>query len=226
MVHSCEYESIPDVEEGHAGNARGLPSATVLIKTAQERYPEAGSEVEAEFLGRLDDAIENAKPRISIPRLLLESASGDAAATSSVGVQDFVAFVKSLKLPTIAFAITLLSGLLLVIMHTNSDIGRAMYPYYACTLTFAASVPDIRKRFMDSTTPAFEKLKNVKEDIERKVDSVADKGLNYLTITEKAMNSALAPIKDKLALVTKFEAMLKKVNPDIDIPGNAIHCLV
>ncbi len=130
---------------------------------------------------------------------------------------DFMAFAKSLKLPTIAFATKAVSGLVVIV--ANSAVLRAMYPYYACILTFAASVPDIRKRFMESIAPVFDKFQTVKDGTERKVEGIADKGLNYLAITEKAMNNALAPIKDKLSLATQFETLLKQFNPDIDIPG-------
>ena len=213
------YESVPDVEEGDGG----LPSSDVLIKAAKERYPEAGTELEAEFLGRLDDAIDNAKPNISVPRLSVEQLqTGSGGASPTLANGDFIAFAKSLKFPTVAFAATLVSGFVVVL--SNSAIVRAMYPYYACLLTFAASVPDIRKRFLDSIVPVFDQLTNMKDGIERKVDGVADKGLNYLSITEKAMNNALSPIKDKLAMVTQFETMLKKIDPDIDIPGTHNRC--
>lgn len=209
------YEAVPDVEEGDGG----LPSSDVLIKAAQERYPEAGTELEAEFLGRLDDAIDNAKPTVSFPRLSVEQLqSGSGQGDAALG--DLIAFAKTLKLPTVAFAITALSGLVVIV--ANSAVIRAIYPYYACILTFAASVPDIRKRFLESIAPVFDKLQNVKDGTERKVEGIADKGLNYLGITEKAMNNALAPIKDKLSLATKLETMLKKINPDIDIPGKPL----
>ena len=52
VADNMSYEPVPDVEQGDQGPL--LPSSDQLIKVARERYPEAGTEIEAEFLGRLD----------------------------------------------------------------------------------------------------------------------------------------------------------------------------
>jgi hypothetical protein len=205
------YQAVPDVEQG----GEGLPPSDALIKAAQERYPEAGTTVEAEFLGRLDDAIDNAKPSITVPRISVEQlGSGDAEGG------DYMALAKALKMITIALAVTLVSTL--IVVATNNPLSRAIFPYYACILIFAASVPDIRQRFLNSIAPVFNEFNTVKEVVERKVDGVSDKGLKYLGITNTAMNNALAPIKEKLSAATKLESMLKKIDPTIDIPGESL----
>lgn len=211
------YEAVPDVELGNEND--GLPSSEALIKAAHERYPAAGSAIEAEFLGRLDDAIANAKPSITIPRLSVEQL-GPGDAKGGDFTADFTALVKSLKIPTIALAVTLASAL--IVVATNNPLTRAIFPYYACILTFTASVPDIRQRFLDSIAPIFNKFNSVKEGVERKVEGISDKGLLYLGITETAMNNALAPVKEKLSSATKLETMLKKIDPTIDIPGESL----
>jgi hypothetical protein len=101
----------------------------------------------------------------------------------------------------------------------NSRLAQTIHPYFSCILTFVASIPEIRKRFIAQITPAFHKFQDTKTVLETKLDGVSDKGLRYLGVTETAMNQALKPINDKLAFVTKFESLLKKADPTIDIPG-------
>lgn len=204
------YEQVPDVE---CGSEAGLPPSVILIAKAKERYPEAGTDIEAEFLGRLDDAVENCRPRISIPRLEL----GQPDSTVGKGSNDLLPLVKSLKLPTTALALTLTSAL--VVILTGNPLLRVIYPYYACVVTFSASIPAIRQRFLGAIGPVLEKFTNMKETIERELTKVSDIGLSYLDITESSMNRALGPINQKLAAVTKLETMLQKVDPTIDIPG-------
>jgi hypothetical protein len=107
----------------------------------------------------------------------------------------------------------------LIVMAVESPIAKAIYPYFACVMTFLSSVPDIRKRFLATVEPVFETLAGNKEKVEKRVEGVSTKGLKYLSITESAMNAAIAPIKDKIAFATKAETALKQIDPDIDIPG-------
>lgn len=202
------YEQVPDVECGSEG---GLPPSVILITKAKERYPEAGTDIEAEFLGRLDDAVENCHPRISLPRL------EQPDSPVGKGLKDVFAFVKSLKLPTTALAVTLTSAL--VVILTANPLVRVIYPYYACVVAFSASIPAIRRRFLGAIGPVLEKFTNMKETVERELTKVSDTALSYLNITESSMNRALGPINQKLAAVTKLETMLQKVDPSIDIPG-------
>jgi hypothetical protein len=210
---AASYEPVPDVEQP-ADTADddddGITSTDMIIAKAQGRYPEAGTALEAEFLGRLDDAIDHAEPKISVPRLALK----DLQPTSEM---DHMELIKALKLPTAALAVTITTALILTV--TQSPTADAVYPFYACLLTFLSSVPDIRKRFMAAVAPVFDNLSTMKKRIEGRVDGVATKGLRYLSITETAMNQAIAPIKDKLAFATKAEVMLREIDPTIDIPG-------
>lgn len=213
------YEPVPDVEQP---DDDGFSPADVIIAKAQERYPEAGSQLEAEFLGRLDDAIEKAEPKITLPRVTAEQlqtmskAAGEKDGDNAEEISDTKALVHALKLPTAALGVTIASALLLLVV--NSPLAKAIYPYYACILTFLASVPDIRRRFLKAVRPVFAKAQGQKEVVERKVDGVATRGLNYLGITEDACNRALAPIRDKLSFATKAETALRQIDPSIDIP--------
>lgn len=217
MTSASTYESIPDVEQpdGNDADDYGIPTSDLIIKKAQERYPEAGTALEAEFLGRLDDAIDNAEPKIVIPRLSVK----DLQPTSEMN--DTMELIKSLKLPTVAFAVTVTTALIIVV--SNSPIAQALFPYYACILTFMSSIPDIRKRFLAGVKPVFDNISTLKKNVESRVDGVSTKGLRYLSITETAMNQAITPIKDKLAFATKAQDMLRQTDPTIDIPGKFVH---
>jgi hypothetical protein len=204
----AKYEVVPDVEQS---DDIELPSSDILIAKAQERYPEAGTKVEAEFLGRLDDAIDNCQPKIEIPRISTDQLS------PSNEIKNQYAFLKALKLPTVALVTMIVVALLLMV--TNSPLAKAMYPYIACVTTFLSSVPDVRKRFLAAILPVFGKFDMLRAKVERRVGGVSTKGFKYLDVTEKAMNEAIAPIKDKVAFATKLEAAMKQFYPDIDIPG-------
>jgi hypothetical protein len=208
MMVDAKYEAVPDAEQPEVIE---LPPSDILIAKAQQKYPEAGTKVEAEFLGRLDDAIDNCQPKIEIPRI-----SPDQLQPSSE-IKDQNALLKALKLPTIALVAMIAAAFLLMI--TNSALAKAIYPYVACITTFLSSVPDIRKRFLSAVDPVFDKLEHLKGTIERRVEGVSAKGFKYLDVTEKAMNQAIAPIKDKAAFATKMESALRQIDPDIDIPG-------
>jgi hypothetical protein len=213
--NTMSYESVPDVEQGDE-----IPTSEILIQKAQKRYPEAGSAVEAEFLGRLDDAIDNCKPEIKIPRLSPAHFGNSKDGEESSQGSGYMELIKSLKFPTVALSVTIVSAFVVIVI--SSPLARAMFPYYACALSFLSSIPSIKKRFLDKIGAVFDKMASVKTGAEQKVQGISDKGMHYLDMTEKAMNRALAPIKGKLAVATKFESMLKKVDPTIDIPGKWI----
>jgi hypothetical protein len=204
----AKYEVVPDVEQP---DDIELPASDILIAKAKERYPEAGTKLEAEFLGRLDDAIDNCKPKIEIPRISPDQLQ------PSTEIKNQHALLKALQLPTVALVTMIVVALLLMV--TNSPLAKAIYPYLACVTTFLSSVPDIRKRFLAAVQPVFEKFELLKGKTERRVEGISTKGFKYLDVTEKAMNQAIAPIKDKVAFATKLETALKQFYPDIDIPG-------
>ncbi|KAG7353749.1 hypothetical protein IV203_003104 [Nitzschia inconspicua] len=206
----AKYKAIPDAEQPEDIE---LPPSDVLIARAQERYPEAGTKVKAEFLGRLDDAIDNCQPRIEIPRISPDQLQ------PSTEIEDQNALLKALKLPTTALVAMIAAALLLMI--TDSPLAKAIYPYVACITTFLSSVPDIRKRFLNAAVPVFDKLDTLKGTIERRVEGVSATGMKYLDVTEKAMNQAIAPIKDNLAFATKMETALRQIDPKIDIPDTS-----
>jgi hypothetical protein len=205
---NAKYEVVPDAEQP---DDIELLSSDILIAKALERYPEAGTKVEAEFLGRLDDAIDNCQPKIEILRISPDRLQ------SSTELKNENAFLKALKLPTIALITMIVVALLLIV--TSIPLVKTLYPYVACVTIFLSSVPGIRQRFLATVLPVFDNFDQLKGKIERRVEGVSTKGFNYLDVTEKAMNQAIAPIKDKVALATKLESTLKQFYPDIDIPG-------
>jgi hypothetical protein len=198
------YEPIPDAEQPDEFE---LPSSDILIAKAQAKYPEAGTKVEAEFLGRLDDAIDNAQPKIEIPRI-----SPDQLRPSSE-IKDSKALLKALKLPTIA--LISLTTVALLLMVTDSPLAKMVYPYVTCVVMFMSSVPDIRKRFLGAVKPVLKTIETMKPMIESKVEGISAKGLKYLTVTESSMKKAIAPIKEKLVFATKLESALRQIPQSI-----------
>jgi hypothetical protein len=213
MMSNAKYETVPDVESPVDHYVDYVPPSDVIIAKAQARYPEAGTKVEAEFLGRLDDAIDNAQPNITIPRVSADQIQ------PSTEITDYKALFKALKRPTLAFAAMIVTAL--IVEASGSPLAKAIYPYFACVITFSSSIPDIRKRFLTTVEPVFERLSGMKEKLEKGVERVSTKGFKYLSITKTTMNAAIAPIKDKIAFATKVEAALKHIDPNIDIPDTA-----
>ena len=207
MSSSAGYTQIPDVESGVV--ATSVSTEEAITQRAMQRYPEANA-MEATFLGKIDDAMENCKPQIVLPKVKAEDL-GDASAASSLE-----SFAKSLVLPTKALIVSLLSGLLVIVLH--SPFAAAIFPYYACLLTFLSSVPATKARLLDQATPAIKKVDDTKNSIETIVGQVATKALDVLSDAEAAMYKAIAPIKDKADMATKLETMLRMIDPTIDIP--------
>ena len=199
------YEEVVDVE-------KGLPSDDAVVALARQRYPVVHSDIEALFLGRLDDAIDNSTFEIKIPRLQMDQwANGGGTRTSPAEV------VNSLKLPTYILFVTVFSAFLAFL--SNNPLLNAASPYVSCILTFFSTVPSIRKRLLAKSSLLFTQVDSIKSQAEDAIDGVASRSLQLLHTTESAMNQALVPINAKLAAVTRMESMLKKVKADIDIPG-------
>lgn len=205
------YEEVSDVEEG-----LDWKSEETVVALARQRYPQANSDVEALFLGRLDDAIENFTPEIRIPRLGIDKfASEDGARTS------FAEVLNSLKLPTSALVITVSSAVISIL--SNNPLVKIAFPYFSCILTFLSAVPSIRERFFAKASSLFAQFDSMKSRVEEAIDRVASKSFKLLHTTESAMNKVLAPINAKLTAITQIESMLKQVKPDIDIPGKRVY---
>jgi hypothetical protein len=210
MPSAGGYTPIPDVETGEILKEVDVDDESIMLERAMKRYPDA-NEVEAAFFGKLDEAIENARPEIVLPKVQASDIGPPKSIMQFVG--------ESLVLPTYALGAALVSAAVVVV--TGSPVAKALFPYYACILMFPSSIPATRTRFMGQVTPAFTILDDTKALVEEKVSGVSTKALEILDQTEKAMYTAIAPIKSKADMATKAETMLRLVKPDIDIPDTS-----
>lgn len=200
-MSSSGYEPVPDVDSGVAASD-GKTSA----ERAKEKYPEA-SDLEATFLGHLDDAIDNAEPTVAFPPVD-PSEIGEADSPSGL--------LNALKLPMAALVVSIVLTFLVVWIHVGG-LTHA-YPYLSALLIFVASIPPTRGRFLKQTAPFFDKIDSIKDLIEGKIKELEEKALSYLTQAYDAFNKAIEPMRPKLDLATKAETMLRKIDPSIDIP--------
>lgn len=193
------YEAIPDVEFGVVGADSGTPNL-------EEKYPDANDQERA-FLGKLDEAMEKAKPVIALPTFKSTDIGPPAA---------LMEFLQTLVIPTIAFGISLGSAVAAAAMA--SPLAIALFPYYSCLLTFIASIIPMKQAFNKRVDTIFNNVTSKEKEVFDKVDGVSSIALGYVDSAENAMDSAFKPIRSKLDKATKLEKTLQKVDPDIDIP--------
>jgi hypothetical protein len=205
------YEEVKDVEKA----LQWTPDDTVMA-VARQRYPIVDSDIEALFLGRLDDTIDHFRLEIKLPRVHISKlAQGSDTRTSLADV------VNSLKLPTYALIVTVSAAVLSILSH--HPLGKILLPYLSCVLTFLSSIPSIRKRLLAKSSWLLAQFDSMQNQVENAIDELASQGFQILETTESTMNQALAPINVKLAAITRVESMLKTIKPDIDIPGKHQH---
>jgi hypothetical protein len=203
------YEEVEDVEKA----LQWTPDDTVM-DVARRRYPVVDSDIEALFLGRLDDTIDHFRLEIRLPRVHV----GKLAQSSDTRTR-WADVVNSIKLPTCALVVTVSTAILSILSH--HPLGKVLLPYFSCIVTFLSSIPSIRKRLLTKSSWLLAQFDSVQTQVETAMDEIASRGFQILHTTESTMNQALAPINVKLAAITRVESMLKTIKPDIDIPGKA-----
>ncbi|GAX18182.1 hypothetical protein FisN_25Hh166 [Fistulifera solaris] len=200
------YEEVEDVEKA----LQWTPDDTVM-DVARRRYPVVDSDIEALFLGRLDDTIDHFRLEIRLPRVHV----GKLAQSSDTRTR-WADVVNSIKLPTCALVVTVSTAILSILSH--HPLGKVLLPYFSCIVTFLSSIPSIRKRLLTKSSWLLAQFDSVQTQVETAMDEIASRGFQILHTTESTMNQALAPINVKLAAITRVESMLKTIKPDIDIP--------
>ncbi|GAX28776.1 hypothetical protein FisN_25Lh166 [Fistulifera solaris] len=200
------YEEVKDVERA----LQWTPDDTVMA-VARQRYPVVDSDIEALFLGRLDDTIDHFRLEIKLPRVHI----GKLAQSSDTRTR-WADVLNSLKLPTSALVVTASASIVSILSH--HPLGKVLLPYFSCILIFLSSAPSIRKRLLAKSSWLLAQFDSVQNQVETTMDEIASRGLQLLHTTELTMNQALAPINVKLVAITRVESMLKTIKPDIDIP--------
>jgi len=193
---TMSYESIPDVEAG----------VTEPKPDPKEKYPDVGDD-EAELLGMLDDVIDMPIPKFELPKLKAEQVG---PATS------IWEFVDSIKLPFIALIGCITTAV--IIAGLNLKIVQAAFPYLAAIGTFLASVNPLTKRFNEQSSRAFDIIDSTEAEVGGKVDEIASGATGIIDMIQEKLFDVIEPIKPKLDKATKAEKVLKKFDPDIDIP--------
>ena len=197
-----DYAPIPDVEEGTT-----IPdSAPDPLIALAEKYPEA-NEHELAFLGALDDAIEKAKPTVTLPTIKAQDLGPPDSPQE---------FLESIRIPSVAFGASFVSAL--IVMATNSRIFIALFPYYSCILLFVGSIPPMKERFSKQAAVIFDGIESKKREVVTKIDGVCTTAVGFVDKAEALMENALGPMKEKADKAKKLEKTLQMIDPDIDIP--------
>ncbi len=206
MSKKEDYEPIPDVDlETGSTFTEDHDSSEELAK----KYPEA-NHLERQFLSKLDHAINNAKPKVVLPKMK----AADVGPPQSI--TDFIA---SIKYPTVALVVTVASAVSVAFM--DSPIVIALFPYYSCILTFMSSIPATKGELDCKANAFFSKVEGNKKQAEKKLEGIAEIGLRYIGTARHSMETAIKPIKKTLDAATELETMLRKVDPTIDIPDTS-----
>jgi hypothetical protein len=196
------YEAIPDAEAPEDDKEDENPKSVMDVK-------------QTELLNNINHVINNSQSiSFEIPEVSPEEMSSRSAA-----------YIQSLLEPTITAMITACTALLLGYLaqaQSFSDAVQAaitmLFPYANAIIVSYSSLNPIQNRCMKSMEPVYETTEKVQKSIVDGVEGIGKQVNDTVDKIQEQIHQVLQPIRPKLEMATKQEAMLKKVRPDIDIP--------
>lgn len=196
--NKADYEEVPDVED------RVIPLPEV---DPRETYPEA-DELQARLLGDLDEVIKLPNPKVELPRIQAQQVAGAPTTWSEL--------LEALKIPTQTFVATVTVAILTIIW--GSSLVQQLFPYVACIIEFASTVPALVQRFANQSDRVFETLDEVDGTIDAQVDAVTFKVQFCVDSVQDLTRQVVEPVRPKLEKVRQAEVILQKYDETIDIP--------
>ena len=188
------YSKVPDAE------------APAPAASDASTYPDANA-TELKLLTFLDGAMKNAKPSIPLPQI----------STKDVGPPPTMAeLFAQLKAPAIAFGVSLTSALIVIFLA--NPVVEALYPYYACIVTFIGSLPTMKARAAQLSGVVFSRMTSVENEVNTAVTDLSNMIQGVISSGKANVDDVLNEYKPKITLASKMESTLKKMDPELEIP--------
>lgn len=173
------------------------------------------NEKQLEFVGTLDDAIDNAMPQVRLPKLRIVRQSSDNQEVT------WSEYLSLLIAPCLIFMVTLPAAIAIAVLLVDDDSDsniattiQSLYPYLITLVTFLASVPVIRNRYYGY----FEKISTGVDAAKERVDPAVDKLEGRLTgVVKEArrqLDTFLVTIKEKLKQLSQAKKTIELVVTD------------
>lgn len=196
------YESIPDAESPDDDLEDESPKGLL-------------DEKQTELLNNINHVIDNAQSlSFEIPNVSPEEMASRSAA-----------YIQSLVEPTITAMMAACTALLLGYLaqaQAFSDTVQAaismLFPYANAMIISYSSFNPIHNRCMKSMEPVYDTTEKVQKSMVDGVDGIGKQVNATIDNIQEQIHQVLQPLRPKLEIATKQEAMLKKIRPDIDIP--------
>jgi len=206
----------PDLEEGQLSEAEapsgtraaGSSSYTPPPLSPQEKYPQA-NEKQSGLLVLLDDVIGNVMPKFEPPLLTIDP-------PVRALIEEIPTMAESLIVPAMALVATISGAFVMVAI--DDPLAIAVYPYIAVFVTFLSTLRPLIARLAAAADVIMLLLDEFIEKIQSELEDVCANATSYVDQVENKLQDVLAPMKPKLDEASKAEVMLKKANPDVEIP--------
>jgi len=193
------YEPIPDVEKDEG-------DAEVLYRDFDDE--------QTTLLLNFDEAIASAhRLGLTIP---------------SVNRDDMVSqgqnWIRSAVAPTVTAACTFVTAIALGMVSEANSIAAvvvAYFPYINAAIVAYSSISPIQRRMVDAVAPVFEKMDDAESAVKASVARVRPEIDSKIDSLQAEVRDVLEPIKPKLDAAAAHGRVLKKLDPDLDIPSTA-----
>lgn len=190
------YEQVPDIESG---------DRKVIISEYSDLEPN-----QQKLFLDLDDAIAFSDLQFATPEL-------DLSDVVERGQSFFVSIVS----PT---AVALLQVALAFYIENEEkihDISESMvviFPYLGALLQFVVSIRPTQKRIIDTTSPVFGQIDAGADRVNSYMAGLQPHVDTMVAFLRQETRAILEPIEPTLVNANKIEFMLKRIDPEVDIP--------
>ena len=194
MPSKNDYEPIPDVSNDGGG------------KSLYEDLPTD----QAALIQNMDAAISTANFNFEMPK-------ADPKDLQSQGAS----YIQSIVQPTLTSLVTLAGGWIVsgqAQYSTFAAVVTTAFPYINSVIVFLSSAKPLSTRCSDAVKPIFDKTDKVQDDITDKVGDITKQVDVTIDTIQEQVQDVLKPMKPTIDEAASKDAMLRKINPDFDIP--------
>ena len=206
--NAADYEPIPDVENGTAGSTAPSPTDYSGFDPKQ-----------TELLSHIDETIQsNGSFQFALPTV----SSDDMITQGQSMIQSMITPTLTTIVATItAFGLSAVQQVTeksTSVDHTISTILFLLFPYVNAIIIFLATFRPIQTRCMTSVEPIFQKLDSIQDTIQSSISNISTNVNMTIETADTKMKEAMEPVLPTLQMATQYESMIRKVQPDVDIP--------
>ena len=181
---------------------------TTSDSTAAPASPPANATAaELKLLDSIDAAMKNATPSIPVPQIK----------TSDLGPPPTKAQLFSQLAAPFAVLVASVGSALLVIFLANPTV-KAAFPYYTCVLAFVGAIPASKAQVTRAVGSVIDQITSIENKVSDTIDEIGAAMSGALNSGKSNVVLVLSVYKPKLAMASKFEGELKKLDPDLKMP--------